>query len=106
MIFITTGSTVSTKFMSPLLEKTDTFKRKNQIKDRIIAQIGDSDYIPQHFEEQFKYTDNIDKYFKKASVVITADGAGTVFRLLELKKKFLLFQIYLQENMVPAQKIL
>ena len=38
-----------------------------------------------------KYTDDIDQYYQKASVIISSAGAGSIAELSQYKKKIILF---------------
>ncbi|MBU2870945.1 hypothetical protein KO502_09560 [Colwellia sp. E2M01] len=51
-------------------------------------QISDGHYIP-NSGSYFRFTDDIISYYKDADVVITHGGAGTIFKLLELRKKII-----------------
>ena len=41
--------------------------------------------------EVIKYTDDIDQYYQKASVIISSAGAGSIAELSQYKKKIILF---------------
>jgi beta-1,4-N-acetylglucosaminyltransferase len=78
IIFVTVGHT---RFNS-LFKMIDSFNRPEW---HFISQISDGDVHP-HKGEVFAYTDDIQSFYKKADVVITHAGAGSVFSLLELSK--------------------
>ena len=82
MIFVTVGST---KF-DELIKKIDDFVSKGEIKDKVIAQIGKGEYIPKKIK-YFRYKKTLKKYYKLATIVISHEGAGTLFELVHLRKK-------------------
>jgi len=49
-------------------------------------QIADGTYIPKHFD-WFRFSDRISDFYSQSAFVICHAGAGTVFRLLELRKR-------------------
>ena len=77
MIFITLGSQ---KFQfNRLLRQIDSLIEKGVITEKVFAQIGASDYVPQFFS----YTDYMDKkdfirYVGEADIVITHGGTGAI----------------------------
>jgi beta-1,4-N-acetylglucosaminyltransferase len=82
-IFVTVGTTS----FDPLIKFIDEkFHKKGY---EIIFQISEGKYIPKNFE-YFKFSENIDFYYKDCDAVITHAGAGSVYRLLELKKKIII----------------
>jgi len=84
LIFVTVGNG---KFES-LVKHLDHLKETNQIKDKIIIQIGHGNFEPKHCEF-FKFAPNLTNYYNKADVVIGHGGPGTVFEVLRLKKKLI-----------------
>ncbi len=89
MIFVTTGSTALSSSMKEVITILDNAKKDNLINDEIIAQIGNIDYKPKFIDQYFDFTDDINKYFVNAEIVITADGAGTIFDLLTKNKRII-----------------
>ncbi len=87
MIFVTTGSTKQSVFYLPLLKRLEILKKEGLIDDEIIVQTGYIKYKSDTFKEMFDFTMDFDKYIDKADIVITADGAGTIFDLLTKQKK-------------------
>lgn len=51
-------------------------------------QISDGHYIPDS-GSYFRFTDKIDHCYESADIVITHGGAGTIFKLLKLRKKII-----------------
>jgi len=82
MIFVTVGTT---DFES-LIETVD--KLAPEIDEKIICQVGKNKYLPSNCD-YFRFKNSLEDYFDKASLVITHGGAGTLFRLLELRKKII-----------------
>lgn len=80
MIFVTVGTT---RF-EELIKKIDEIAIK--IDDKIIMQIGKGEYKPKKCK-YFTFKKDITPYLKNANLVITHGGAGTLFELLELKKR-------------------
>lgn len=57
-------------------------------KHEFIGQIADGNYIPKNFHS-FAFEKNISKQILEADAVICHAGAGSVYRLLEHKKKLI-----------------
>ncbi|MDD2698434.1 MAG: glycosyltransferase [Arcobacteraceae bacterium] len=79
-IFVTVGTT---KFDS-LIKSVD--ENLLDLDYEVTMQISDGNYKPKHFE----FTNEIQKYFREADVVITHAGAGSIYELLELGKKIII----------------
>lgn len=86
MIFVTVGT--HTKPFDRLLKEVDRLVKEKKIKEKVIMQIGNSTYKPK-YTKYFKFTtsDEIDKLNKKANVVITHGGAGSLLKALGYEKK-------------------
>jgi beta-1,4-N-acetylglucosaminyltransferase len=82
MIFVTAGTT---KF-DELIKKIDECLEKGQIKEKVIAQIGNGAYLPKNMK-YFRFSKDLTKYYKMADVVISHEGAGTLLELVNLGKK-------------------
>jgi len=82
MIFVTVG----TGEFEKLVKEADKLSEK--IKEEIIIQTGNSKYIPRN-AEYFGFTDEFERYVKKAKIIISHGGAGTIFELLEKNKKII-----------------
>ncbi len=85
MIFVTLGSQ---KFQfNRLLEAIDRLVEKGAITDHVFAQIGCSDYKPEHYEyKDFLNRDEFAEYMQKASLVITHGGTGAIIGALKQDK--------------------
>ncbi len=87
MIFLTVGTT---KYpFKRLLQSVDDFLVNSKAKEKLIAQIGSSDY---HFLYRFAETYNevsfkkMINYLSKARLVICHGGAGTLLMVLRYAK--------------------
>ncbi|QDA30614.1 beta-1,4-galactosyltransferase [Thermococcus indicus] len=83
MIFVTVGN--SNIGFERLIKAMDALAPK--LPYEVIMQIGSSSYIPQNCE-WFRYAsyEAMMEYFKKADVIITHAGAGTILDILLLGK--------------------
>lgn len=84
MIFVTAAG--STLPFDDLVRKIDELVGKGIIRDIVIIQIGDGEYIPKNCN-WFRFEKSLDKYINEAEIVITHSGAGTLFELVKKKKK-------------------
>ena len=86
MIFITVGSQ---KFQfNRLLEEIDKLIEKKVINEDVFAQVGASDYKPEHYEyKDFITQDEFKEYMSKANFVITHAGTGAIITALKNDKK-------------------
>ena len=82
MIFVTVGSVAP---FDELIETIDMLSRQDESMD-FVAQIGNGAYLPKA-AKWFRFEKTLDHYFRKADLVITHNGAGTLFELLRLGKK-------------------
>ena len=85
MVFVTLGSQ---KFQfNRLLKEIDSLIEKGIIKEKVFAQIGASDYKPEHFDyKDFITQDEFRDYMKDASYVITHAGTGAIITALKSDK--------------------
>ncbi|WP_066716487.1 PssE/Cps14G family polysaccharide biosynthesis glycosyltransferase [Clostridium sp. Marseille-P299] len=86
MIFVTLGSQ---KFQfNRLLVAVDELVEKEVIKEKVIAQIGYSDYIPRNYDyEKFLDREEFDKRMKESNFVITHSGTGAIMSAVNYGKK-------------------
>lgn len=82
MIFVTVG----TGKFDELIKKIDEISP--EVGSKIIAQIGWGGYIPKNLE-YFRFKPSLEYYYKKAALIITHGGAGTIYELLKRKKKII-----------------
>lgn len=85
MIFVTVGT--HTQSFNRLLKKIDELIEKGKIKEKVIAQIGYSTYKPKNYE-YFTFTseEKILELNKKASLIITHAGVGSIITALQFRK--------------------
>ena len=77
MIFVCTGTQVYQ--FNRLLKELDYLVECGQIKDKIFAQIGASDYKPQHYEyKEFLSADEFKVYQDNADLIISHGGTGAI----------------------------
>lgn len=86
MIFITLGSQ---KFQfNRLLKAVDDLIEKGIITDDVFAQVGYSDYQPQHYHfEKFLDREQYAEWEGKADIVITHGGTGAIIGAVKKGKK-------------------
>lgn len=87
MIFLTVG----TQFpFDRLVKAVDELIGRNEIGDKIFAQIGDTTYKPKNFESvSYLEKKQFDKYISDADSIISHAGMGTITMALEKKKPLL-----------------
>lgn len=85
MIFVTVGT--HEQGMDRLFKELDRLIEEKIINDEVISQIGYSDYIPKNYEyrKMISY-DDMDDYIKRADIVITHGGPGSIFHALKYDK--------------------
>lgn len=86
MIFVILGSQ---KFQfNRLLEYMDQLIKDNELNQSVFAQTGFSDYVPENFDyKDFLSQEEFDYYIKKASLIITHSGTGSIVNALKTNKK-------------------
>lgn len=71
-----------------LLQAVDALVENGTITDRVLAQIGYSDYMPQHYEyKDFMDRDEFSSEMEQADIVITHGGTGVIIGALKKGKK-------------------
>lgn len=86
VIFITLGSQ---KFQfNRLLKKIDDLLAEGVISDKVFAQTGYSDYVPQHYNyKQFLDREEFGEMERSADIIITHGGTGAIIGALKKGKK-------------------
>lgn len=85
MIFVTVG-THDSQF-DRLLKELDVLIERGKIKDKIVAQIGRSTYIPKNYEWfRFLEFEKIIELQKRADFIVSHGGVGSIMNALQLKK--------------------
>lgn len=88
MIFVTVG-TQPNGFLR-CLKEVEKLIDHYQIKDEIIAQIGNTDFETSKFKTiPFTSVNEFEEYISKASVVITHAGSGAIFNSIKAGKKII-----------------
>jgi len=82
-VFVTVGTT---EFDSLIKYIDENFINSGY---EIKMQIADGNYIPKNFF-YFRFDENIERFYKESDVIITHAGAGTIYRLLELGRRFII----------------
>lgn len=85
MIFVCTGS--RNYQFNRLIKEIDCLVKEEKIKERVFAQIGETDYIPQFFEYR-KYidADEYEVYQNYCDILITHGGTGSIVKALKKGK--------------------
>ena len=85
-IFITVGSQ---KFQfNRLLTAVDMLVAEGKITDEVFAQIGSSDYVPQHFSARpFLDQEDFAARLDWADIVLTHGGTGVIINAVKREKK-------------------
>lgn len=85
MIFVTLGT--QDKSFKRLLEDIDREIEKGTIKEKVIVQAGYTKYKSKNMEIfDFTSPEKIDEYIKKARIVITHGGVGSILNSLKYDK--------------------
>ena len=86
MIFVCVGS--RDYQFNRLLEALDKLVEGGEIKDKIVAQIGQSEYEPKNYE-WYRYLDRdaFKNYQAEASLIISHGGTGALIGALKLEKQ-------------------
>ena len=88
MIFLSVGT--HNQQFNRLLEEVDALIEKNQIKEEVFAQTGNSTYSPKHFKyKKFMDLDEFDKCIKQCTLFITHAGEGNIGTGLQYEKKMI-----------------
>lgn len=86
MIFVCVGSREYQ--FNRLLKAIDELVEQGRIQEKIIAQIGQSEYVPKHYEwHRFFDRDTFKTYQCEANLIISHAGAGALVSALKLGKQ-------------------
>ena len=90
MIFVTLGTQ---KFqLNRLLRQIDIMIENGEIKEPVIAQVGNSDYSPRHYKYQpFFDKDEMGRLMRESSLVITHGGVGSIIQAMQCKTPIIVF---------------
>lgn len=84
MIFVTVGTT----HFDDLIQAVDQLVRVGEIREEVLAQIGQGQYVPSHVK-WIRYAKTLEPHFAEADLVICHGGVGSVFELLRMGKPFI-----------------
>ena len=79
--------TVGTCAFNTLVRTVDRLRAAGRLDGRVVCQIGDGTYVPQHCE-YFRHKPTLQPWYEEAELVICHGGTGTVCELLTLGKPF------------------
>lgn len=86
MIFVCVGS--RDYQFNRLLKEIDALVESGKIQDKIVAQIGQSEYEPKNYEwHRFLDRDEFKKYQHEADLIISHAGTGALIGALKLEKQ-------------------
>ena len=88
MIFVTLGTQ---KFQfNRLLRMMDDLIENKKIHERVFAQIGNSDYLPQYYEYcNFLSNNDYEEYIKNCDILVSHSGVGTIMTGLRYRRKII-----------------
>ena len=85
MIFVTVGT--HEQGLDRLLMELDRLIETGEIKHKVFAQIGYTNYIPKNYEyKKLLGYDEMESYVNKSDIVITHGGPGSIFHPLQYGK--------------------
>jgi UDP-N-acetylglucosamine transferase subunit ALG13 len=90
MIFVVLGTQ---KFqLNRLLKQIDEYVAEGLINEKVVAQIGNSDYVPKSYTYyRFLDKNQFEAYIESASIIITHSGVGSIITALKTKKKIIVY---------------
>ncbi len=88
LIFVTCGT--HTMQFNRLLEMMDSLIEEGKVRGRVIAQTGNSTYMPKHYESS-KFVDDskMGKLISRSDIIISHAGAGSIITALSRGKKLI-----------------
>jgi UDP-N-acetylglucosamine transferase subunit ALG13 len=97
MIFVTVGTDIHQ--FDRLIKAIDRLVDQGEIKDKVIAQIGNCDYEPKNFEYfEFKPYEEVEKLTEESELVISHGGAGSIMLALEKRKPLIVVPRLIKYN--------
>lgn len=84
MIFVTVGSVAP---FDELIQEVDVLAgiERASVRD-MVMQIGNGKYVPKN-ARWFRFESDLSTWYSQSDLIITHNGAGTLFEILPLKKK-------------------
>jgi len=74
-----------------LIMKIDSLVKDGKIKTDVIAQIGEGKYIPKNIE-YVRFAPSLEEYYRKAEIIISNCGAGTIMENVTMGRKLIVIQ--------------
>lgn len=88
LIFVCLGSQIFQ--MNRLLKKLDVMISEGCLEDKVIAQIGHSEYLPRNYKyKRFMDKDEFKNYQEQADLIITHGGTGAIIGASKLGKNII-----------------
>ena len=73
-----------------LLRMMDDLIENKKIHERVFAQIGNSDYLPQYYEYcNFLSNNDYEEYIKNCDILVSHSGVGTIMTGLRYRRKII-----------------
>lgn len=89
MIFVTVGT--DTHAFDRLLKEVDRLVREEKIKEKVVAQAGNSTYKPQNYEYfKFESSERLESLLNDSSLIISHAGVGNIISALSKSKPLVL----------------
>ena len=111
MIFVTVG-TQNFPF-NRLLRELDHLVSENFLKDKIIAQIGYSTYIPKNYTfYDFLDPKEMERYYDQARFIICHGGTSSIFKSLEYNNKTIvvprlkIYEEHIEDHQIEISKVM
>ena len=90
MVFIAVGT--QTFQLNRLLKAVDDLIVRGVLEGEVFAQIGHSDYVPQHYAyKDFLSKDDFHNYISNCDLLITHGGVATIVSALKLDKRVVVY---------------
>ncbi len=89
MIYVTVGT--DTHQFNRLLMEVDKLVGEGKIREKVVAQTGNSDYLPRNYSF-FRFTsqEKMEKIIRKSRLIVSHAGAGSVITAHEFKKPLII----------------
>lgn len=89
MIYVTVGT--DTHQFNRLLREIDRLAGEGKIREKVVAQTGNSDYMPKNYKFfRFISQEKMEGIIKESRLVISHAGAGSVITAFEFKKPLII----------------
>ncbi|MFW9848202.1 MAG: glycosyltransferase [Candidatus Thorarchaeota archaeon] len=88
MILVTVGSSLP---HDDMVRMFDELVGSEELKEEVVAQIGAGMYIPKNIE-YFRFSKTLEPYYKRAEIVVSNCGAGTILENTTQGRKLIAVQ--------------